>query len=194
MCVSCSRSLASLSMGSASTDKSPSQLLKLCLRFASSMVMIWRWHKLSETGYRSQIQKVLTISELSPNTPRCLLLWLQRGGGGLFPYCTHLPATRCRVTEEVVNHVQLIFLHQDKALFSSLLPVHVRRPLDEKRVQMVHPETDTVAQPRTKCWMEYKHSDLMTVYCVGIDGLTFLVGQQTSTLAVYLGPQINEWG
>lgn len=38
MCVSCSRSLVSLSNGSASMDKS--QLLKLCLRLASSMVMI----------------------------------------------------------------------------------------------------------------------------------------------------------
>lgn len=40
MSVSCSRSLASLSIGRASNDKSQSQLPKLCLRLASSMVMI----------------------------------------------------------------------------------------------------------------------------------------------------------
>lgn len=40
MSVSCSRSLVSLSIGSASADKSQSQLPKLCLRLASSMVMI----------------------------------------------------------------------------------------------------------------------------------------------------------
>lgn len=46
--------------------------------------------------------------------------------------CAHLPAARRRVTEKVVDHVQLIFLHHDEALLPSLLPVHVRRPLDEK--------------------------------------------------------------
>lgn len=40
MSVSCSRSLVSLSIGRTSADKSQSQLPKLCLRLASSMVMI----------------------------------------------------------------------------------------------------------------------------------------------------------
>lgn len=41
MSVSCSRWLVSLSIGRVSADKSQSQLPKLCLRLASSMVMIW---------------------------------------------------------------------------------------------------------------------------------------------------------
>lgn len=40
MSVSCNRSLVSLSIGRASADRSQSQLPKLCLRLASSMVMI----------------------------------------------------------------------------------------------------------------------------------------------------------
>ena len=70
---------------------------------------------------------------------------LKPGSHFLF-YWAHLPATGCRVAEEVVDHVQFIFLHNNEALLSSLLPVHIRRPLDEERVQMVDPGTETRTQ------------------------------------------------
>lgn len=112
MSVSCSRSLASLSIGRASNDKSQSQLPKLCLRLASSMVMIL------EKRSRCANQRTTT---------QCVCVCSLR-----LLSCTHLPATRGRVTKEVVDHVQLILLHNNKSLFSSLLSIHIRRPLDEK--------------------------------------------------------------
>lgn len=52
---------------------------------------------------------------------------------------SHLPAAGRGVAEEVVDHVELVLLHHYETLLSGLPPVHVWRPLDEKRVEMVHP-------------------------------------------------------
>jgi len=69
------------------------------------------------------------------------------GGGRVnFARFPHLPAARRRVTEEVIDHVQLFFFHHDKTLLASVIPVHIRRPLNEKWIQIVHPGKHTHTQ------------------------------------------------
>lgn len=140
MSVSCSRSLVSLSIGRASADKSQSQLPKLCLRLASSRVMIFGGNKRVQIKGQQQMCVCVRVCSVRPL------------------YHTHLPATRGRVTKEVVDHVQLILLHNHKALFPSLLSVHIWRPLDEKRVQMVHSGTNTHRTLEKGCLFVLEHA------------------------------------
>lgn len=86
MSVSCSRSLVSLSIGRASADKSQSQLPKLWRRLASSMVMILE--------QKEQVCK----SKVNPTV--CVCVCVVRVSAR-----AHLPATRGRIAEEVVDHV-----------------------------------------------------------------------------------------
>lgn len=127
MCASCSRSLVSLRMGSASTDSSPSQLPKLCLRFASSMVMIWEqneqvnikeksktqrlhcWCKTGSGCFTSQLQDAGSLKKLSIMSSSSFSTTTKPCSRASFPYTSGDHWTKNAYRASTLEHTHSLF-------------------------------------------------------------------------------------